>query len=182
MQIFILGRTLAEQRLFAEMIQEQMGASPKTLPIFSGVPAGSSTASPPRWAMAADLAGIPLSAYLEDCAEPLCADPGAAYRQWREWFQAEHLLVIAADAPETFISLLEHDEKSAVVYLEEPGPITCASAQAAVSAYLAWRNTVGRPVPTYRVSPDEFDALTADDQVPGMYEGPSQAFFDLWAA
>jgi hypothetical protein len=56
------------------------------------------------------------------------------------------------------------------------------AAQAAIVAHLAWREAAGKPVPTYRVSPEEFDALIAADADPGMYEGPSQAFMELWAA
>jgi hypothetical protein len=86
MQIFILGRTLAEQRRFAAMVQDQLGATPETLPVFSAtLTALQGALTDDR--QAAELDGIPLSAYIDECA-PAVTDPNEAYRLWRQWFAA----------------------------------------------------------------------------------------------
>jgi hypothetical protein len=180
MQIFILGRTLAEQRRFAEMVQNQLGATPETLPLFSATLAAFEGSDSTEGLRLTDLDGIPLSAYIDHCS-PAVSDPNEAYRLWRQWFAAENLLVIGADAPDVFISLMAHDDQNAVIYLEEDGceEMDCpTAAQAAIAAFLGWQET-RRAIPSYRLSAVEFEALVNGDDV---HEGPSEAFLELWAA
>lgn len=176
MQIFILGRTHAEQHQFAQIVQDRLGAS--AFPIFSAVSLERSESSRPDH----DFKGLPLSAYEGAVEDSALSDIGAVFRQWQRLTAADHCMIVGADAPDAFINLLGQGEGCALVWLDDPEdapPLTVREelAQGAVDAYLDWLET-RRPIPAYDVSPEEFEALTT----PGMYEGPSDAFFEMWVA
>jgi hypothetical protein len=186
MQIFILGRTMVEQRRFAQMMRERLGLPEQALPIYSVTPCVPAEAlqSAAR-DMGAELAGVPLSAYLHEPCNTLFPDPTAAYRQWREWFATEHLVVVGADTLETFIRLAGHDEHNAVILLEsdlDAGPGTAGVR--ALDDYVESLRLGPRSLPIYRVSAQEFVDLTTESsgETTAMYEGPSEAFIELWAA
>lgn len=176
MQIFILGRTLAEQTQFAQIVQDRLGAG--VVPIFSAVSLDRSGSRQCDH----DFADLPLSAYEADVVETALTDISAVFHQWQRLTAADHCLIVGADAPDAFIKLFGLGEGCALVWLDDPEdapPLTLReeAARCAVDTYLDWLET-RRPIPAYEVSPDEFEAMAAA----GMYEGPSEAFFELWAA
>ena len=190
MQIFILGRTVQEQRRLAECAQRSLGVLEETLPIFAASPEALKLQAREPLEREDSLDGIPLSAYLDLPSATLFPDPSAAYREWRNWHQPANVIILGADNPDTFFSLVGHDEKNVVVWLEQPqlsdGDVLEDEEDVGpspIATYLRWRTEAGLAIQHYRLCDDEYRAVVGETDHPAtMYDGPSEEFFARWAA